>query len=109
VFGADVVVTQAGGLREGSVPKPSLPGGERNVTGGCLLALANDFLNLLAHGLERNLERFESFRGNTFTLVNQAQEDVLGADVVVVEHLGFFLSQNNDAPSAVGKPLKHSG
>jgi hypothetical protein len=32
---------------------------------------------------------------------------VLRADVVVIEHLGFFLRQDNDAASAVGKSLKH--
>jgi hypothetical protein len=39
--------------------------------------------------------------------VNQTEQDVLGADVVVVEHLGLFLGQNNDAASSVGKSLKH--
>jgi hypothetical protein len=32
---------------------------------------------------------------------------VFGADVVVVEHFGFFLGQNNDSASTVRKPLKH--
>jgi hypothetical protein len=32
---------------------------------------------------------------------------VLGADVVVVEHLGLFLGQNDDATGSVGESLKH--
>ncbi|GAA2607126.1 hypothetical protein GCM10010411_46700 [Actinomadura fulvescens] len=32
---------------------------------------------------------------------------MLGADVVVVEHPGLFLSQNDNPPRAVGKPLEH--
>src|SRR3954468_19126487 len=40
--------------------------------------------------------------------VNQAEQDVLGADVVVVEHPGLFLSQDDDAPRAVGESFKHA-
>ena len=42
-----------------------------------------------------------------FTLVNKSQQDVLGADVVVVEHPGFFLSQDDDPAGTVGESLKH--
>ncbi|GAA5705418.1 hypothetical protein Save01_06270 [Streptomyces avermitilis] len=72
-----------------------------------LLALADDLLHLLADRLERNPEALQGLGGDTLTLVDQAQEDVLGADVVVVEHPGFFLSQDDNAPRAVGEPLEH--
>lgn len=39
--------------------------------------------------------------------MNEAEKDVLRADVVVVEHPGFFLSQDNNAPRAIGEPLEH--
>ena len=45
---------------------------------------------------------------DALALVVEAQEDVLGADVVVVEHPGFFLSQDDDPAGAVGKSLEHS-
>ncbi len=77
------------------------------MTGGLLLALTDDVLHLLTHGVERDVERLECLGGNTLTLVDEAQQDVLGTDVVVIEHLGFFLRQDNDAASAVGKSLKH--
>ncbi|GJF29756.1 hypothetical protein KNE206_24560 [Kitasatospora sp. NE20-6] len=32
---------------------------------------------------------------------------MLGADVVVVEHPGFFLSQDDNPPRAVGEPFEH--
>jgi hypothetical protein len=35
------------------------------------------------------------------------EQDVLGADVVVVEHPGFFLSQDHDSARPVGKSLEH--
>jgi hypothetical protein len=39
--------------------------------------------------------------------VDQAQQDVLGADEAVVEHPGLFLGQNDNPTRPVGKPLKH--
>src|ERR1700722_9613573 len=39
--------------------------------------------------------------------MNEAEQDVLSADVVVVEHPGLFLSQDNNPPRSVGKPLEH--
>lgn len=72
-----------------------------------LLALADDLLHLLADRLERNPEALQGLSGDTLTLVDKAQEDVLGADVVVVEHPGFFLSQDDNPPRAVGEPLEH--
>ncbi len=35
------------------------------------------------------------------------EQDVLGADVVVVEHPGLFLGQDDYATRAVGKPFEH--
>jgi hypothetical protein len=39
--------------------------------------------------------------------VDQPEQDVLGADVVVLEHPGLFLSQDDDPPRAVGEALEH--
>jgi hypothetical protein len=39
--------------------------------------------------------------------VDEAEQDVLGPDVVVVEHPGFFLSQDDDPAGTVGKSLEH--
>jgi hypothetical protein len=40
--------------------------------------------------------------------MNQPKKDVLSPDVVVVEHPGLFLSQNNNPPRTVGEPLEHT-
>jgi hypothetical protein len=77
------------------------------VSSGGLLTLSDNFLDLLADSFQRDFEGLQSFGSDTFALVDKTQEDVFGADVVVVEHLGFFLCQNNDSASPVGKPLKH--
>jgi hypothetical protein len=39
--------------------------------------------------------------------VDESKEDVLGADVIVVEHACFFLSQDNYTSGSIGKALKH--
>ena len=61
----------------------------------------------LADGLQRDAERLERLGGDAFALVDQAEQDVLGADVVVVEHPGLFLGQDDNPPGAVGEPLEH--
>ncbi len=49
----------------------------------------------------------EGLGRDTLTLVDQAQEDVLGADVVVVEHPRLFLREHHNTTSAVGEPFEH--
>jgi hypothetical protein len=39
--------------------------------------------------------------------MHQAEQDVLGPDVVVVEHPGLFLCQDHHPTRPVGEPLKH--
>ena len=41
-------------------------------------------------------------------LVDEAEQDVLGADVVVVEHPRLFLREHDYPTGAVGKPFEHS-
>ena len=40
-------------------------------------------------------------------LVEQAEQQVLAADVIVAEHLGLFLGRYNHAPRMFGEPLEH--
>src|SRR5205823_2690236 len=49
----------------------------------------------------------EGLSGDAFALVDQPEEDVLGADVVVVEHPRFFLREDHDASGAIREPLEH--
>ena len=72
-----------------------------------LLALADDLLDLLPHGVQADAQRLERLGRYTFALMDEAEQDVLGADVVVIEHPGFFLRQDNNPPRSVGKPLEH--
>ena len=39
--------------------------------------------------------------------MDQAEQNVLGPDVVVVQQAGFLLGENHDPPRPVGKTLEH--
>ena len=107
VLGADVVVAELQRLAQRELQDLLGARGERDVPARRLLALADDLLDLRAHGLQRDAQRLQRLRGDALALVDQAQQDVLGADVVVVEHPGLFLSQDDNPPRAVGEPLEH--
>jgi hypothetical protein len=107
VLGADVVVAQLLGLPRGQLEHLLGTRGERDVPGRHLLALADDLLDLLPHCLQADAKRLQDFRGHALTLMDQAQQDVLGADVVVVQHPGLFLRQHHNPPRPIGKLLKH--
>ena len=70
-------------------------------------ALADDLLDLVADRLEGDAERLEGLGGDSLALVDEAEQDVLGADVVVVEQARFFLGQHHDSSSPVGESLEH--
>ena len=108
VLGADVVVAELQRLAQRQLEDLLGARGERDVAGRGLLALADDLLDLRAHGLERDAEALEGLGGDALALVDQAEQDVLGADVVVVEHAGLFLGQDDHPAGSVGEPLEHA-
>ena len=107
VLGADVVVAELQRLAQRQLQHLLGPRRERDVPARRLLALADDLLDLLADALQGDPEGLQGLRGDALTLVDQAEQDVLGADVVVVEHPGLFLGQDDNPPRSVGEPLEH--
>ena len=107
VLGADVVVAQLQGLAQRELQDLLGARGEGDVAGRGLLARADDLLHLLADTVERNAQGFKGFGGNTFTLMDQTQEDVFGTNVTVVQHACLFLGKHNYATGTVRKSLKH--
>ncbi|OPZ49648.1 MAG: hypothetical protein BWY91_03036 [bacterium ADurb.BinA028] len=107
VLGADVGVTQLQPLAQGILQDLLGARGERNVPRRRLLALADDLGDLLPHGVERDPEVLQRLGGQPLTLVDETEEDVLGADVVVVEHARLFLREHNHSPGAVREPFEH--
>ncbi len=107
VLGPDVVVTELQGLAQRELEYLLGARRERYVPGRGLLALADDLLNLLPHRFQADAQRLQSLGRHALALVDQPQQDVLGADVVVVQHPGLFLSQDHNSPRPVGEPLEH--
>ncbi len=107
VLGADVVVTQLQGLAERQLKDLLGARGERNVPRRRRLPLADDLLDLLAHTLKTDAQALKCLGGHAFALMDQAKKNVLSADVVVVEHPGLFLGQDDNPPCAVSEPFEH--
>src|SRR5690606_39994658 len=107
VLSADVVVAELQRFAQGQFKDLLGARRERDVSGRLLLALADDVLHLLAHGVERDAQRLQRLGCNAFALVNEAKQNVLSTDVVVVEHLGLFLGQHNYTTSSVSKSFEH--
>src|SRR4029450_10585203 len=69
---------------------------ERDLAGRDLVSLADDPRDLRPHFLHRDVERLEYPRREPLFLAKQSEQDVLGADVVVLERAGLVLGENND-------------
>jgi hypothetical protein len=60
----------------------------------------------LAHLVELGPELLEHLGGHTLALMDEAEQDVLRADVVVVEQPGLFLGQDHHPSGSIGEPLE---
>jgi hypothetical protein len=81
-------------LRGATSSPPEPAAGASPCSGGKLgIELAE---NLVAGALDVDLEGLEDAGGHALTLAEQAEEDVLGADVGMVEGLGFLAGEGED-------------
>src|SRR5271170_1763739 len=71
------------------------------------LAPADDLLDLLPRRLLVDPEQLQRLGCHPAVLTDEAEQDVLGADVFAVKHPGLFLGQHYDASRPVGEPLEH--
>src|SRR3712207_1551025 len=107
VLGADVVVAQAQRLTEGELEHLLGAWREGDLTGGDLFAGADDAHDLRAHTLDGDVQRLEDAGGEALFLTQQTEQDVLGADVVVLERARLFLRENDHLPGALCESLEH--
>jgi hypothetical protein len=107
VLGADVVVAEAQRLAQRELEHLLGARRERDLAGGDLLAGADDPHDLPADALDGDVEALEHPRGETLLLAQQAEQDVLGADVVVLERARLFLGKNDDLPGPLCESLEH--
>ena len=64
--------------------------------------------DLLAHGLQADPKGLERLGRHALTLVDEAQQDVLGADEIVVEQSRLFLGQDQDPSGSVSETFEHA-
>ncbi len=70
--------------------------------------VAAQVLNKLgADAVQGDPEGLQGLGRDALALEDEAEEDVLGADVVVVEHLRLFLGEDDHPAGPVGKALEH--
>ena len=109
MLGADVVVAQLQRLAERQLEDLLGAGSERDVPAGGRAALADDLLDLGAHRLQGDPELLEGLGGHPFALVDESEQDVLGADVVVVQQARFFLRQHHNPSGSVCESFEQGG
>jgi len=107
VLGAYVVVAELQGFPEREFEHLLRARGERRLGAGSLFAVADDALDLLAHLIEGDVKGGERLGGHALVLAEEAEEQVLGAYVVVVEVAGFVLREHHDLTRPLRESFEH--
>ena len=108
VLGTDVVVAELQRFTQRQLENLLRAWREGNVAGRRGATLTDDFFDLAADGFERDSEGFHGFGGDAFAFVDETQENVLCADVAVIEQSCFFLRKNDDPPGPISKAFEHA-
>jgi hypothetical protein len=109
VLGPDVVVAQAQRLTQRQLEDLLRTRGERDLAGGDLLARADDPHDLGANALDGDVKRLEDAGRQPFLLAQQAEQDVLGPDVVVLERASLLLGEDDHLAGSLCESLEHGG
>ena len=106
MLGADVMMIQAARFIDGQLDH--LFGARRQADFAQHDAVAppNNKFNGAANLVQFNAQITQYFGGNALALTHQTEQQMLGADVVVLEALRFFLGQAQHFPGSFCKPVK---
>src|SRR5215469_16717798 len=107
VLGPDVVVAELQRLPQRELKDLLGPRGERDVARRRLAAPADERHDLLPRLVLADLQLPQRPRGRALRFPHQAEQEMLGADVAVVEVPGFFLRVDDGPPRPLGEPLEH--
>ena len=108
VLGADVLVAEGETLALRELERLLRARRKRDLAGRDAVALPDDPQDLRPHFLHRHPEGREHPRREALLLTEQPEQEVLGADVVVLERPGVVLGEDDDLPRGLGEPLEHS-
>ena len=107
VLGADVAVAELQSLAQRELEHLLGPRREGRRAARRGAGHADRLFDLLADGLEGDPQGLEGLRGNALALVDQPEENVLGADEAVIEQARFLLRQHQHPPCPVGETFEH--
>ena len=99
----DVVVVEAARLVDGQLDHFLGAGSEPDVAGDGAVATPDDELDGGAYLGQLYTQVGEDLGGDAIALPHQTEEQVLSADVVVVEALGLFLGQREYSAGALSE------
>ena len=108
MFGSDVAMPQLQRFTQRELQHLLGMRSEGNVACRSRGALADHLLDLLAGVFQRHAFGFESLGGHAISLTNQPKQQMLGADVIVLEGTSLFLREHDDPARTVGKPFEHA-
>ena len=107
VLGADVVVAEGERLAQRQLEHLLGARRERDLARRDLVTLADDPRDLRPYFLHGDVQRLENARGEPLLFAEEAEQDVLSADVVVLEGAGLVLSEDDDLSSPFRESLEH--
>ena len=106
VLGADVVVSQAARLVDGELDDPLGARRQADLADHRAIPATDDELDRRPDLGQLDVHVLEDACGNALPLAHEAEEQVFGADVVVVEPLRLVLSERQDLARAVRELVK---
>jgi hypothetical protein len=109
VLRADVVVAQRERLAQRQLEHLLARGRERDLPGGDFLSGPDDAHDLGAHTLDGDVQALQDTCREALFLAQQPEQDVLGADVVVLEGPRLFLGEDNHLTCSLCESLEHGG
>ena len=109
VLGADVAVVQAARLVDRELDDLLGARGEADFAEHGAVATADDELDGGTDLVQFDAQVGEHLGRDAIAFADEAEEDVLGADVVVVEAVGFFLRERQDTPRPFGELVESIG
>jgi hypothetical protein len=109
MFSADVMVVEPTRFINRELNNLFRPRGQSNFAEHGAVAAADDEFDSGSNLAQLHTQVGEHFGGNTIALPDEAEEKVLGANVVVIKTLGLFLGQRQYSPSALSEFVKSVG
>ena len=106
MLGPDVVVIQPPRLVDRELNHLLRSRSQTNLTQHGAIAASDDEFNSRSNLSQLHAQVGQHLRRHPVALAHQTEQQMLGADVVVVEALSFFLRQRQDAPRAFSELVK---